>query len=63
MKSYFKLILFRSLRLGDLLRVYRVSDGKMIAAFRAQAPAPSHDGFALSPNASLTAVVADAQRP
>ena len=47
--------------LGEEVRIYRAADGLRIAAIHAEAPAPSHDGFALSPDGSHVAVIADAQ--
>lgn len=47
--------------LDEQVRVYRASDGSRIAAIQAEAPAPSHGGFALSPDGSHLAVIADAQ--
>jgi hypothetical protein len=46
---------------AEEVRVYRAQDGKRIAAIHAEAPAPSHGGFALSPDGSQLAIVADAQ--
>ncbi|HET7346010.1 MAG TPA: hypothetical protein VFJ10_01690, partial [Acidobacteriaceae bacterium] len=40
------------------LRVYRATDGKRLAVVRADEPAPSHDGYCLSPDGSQVAVLA-----
>jgi hypothetical protein len=47
--------------LAENLKVYRASDGKRLAAVRAKAPAPSHGGYALSPDGTQLALVAGAQ--
>jgi len=43
------------------LRVYRARDGKRLAVVRADEPAPSHDGYCLSPDGSQVAVLAGGQ--
>ncbi|MDR3741049.1 MAG: hypothetical protein P4L40_18685, partial [Terracidiphilus sp.] len=40
------------------VRIYRAVDGKRIAAFRVDSPAPSHGGYALSADGSQLAVLA-----
>jgi len=47
--------------LGEEVRVYRAADGRRLAAIHAEAPAPSHGGYALSPDGSQLAVMADAR--
>jgi hypothetical protein len=43
------------------LRVFRAADGKRLSTIRTEAPAPSHDGYCLSPDGSQIAVLADGQ--
>jgi hypothetical protein len=43
------------------VRVYRATDGKRLAAIRAGAPAPSHDGYSLSPDGAQLAILSGAQ--
>jgi hypothetical protein len=43
------------------LRVYRATDGKRLTTVRADEPAPSHDGYSLSPDGSQVAVLAGGQ--
>ncbi len=45
----------------EVVRVYRATDGKRLAAVRAGAPAPSHDGYSLSPDGTQLAILAGAQ--
>jgi hypothetical protein len=47
--------------LAEEVRVYRAADGRRLAAIHAEAPAPSHGGYALSPDGSQLAIVADAR--
>jgi len=42
------------------IRIYRASDGRRLASIRAEAPAPSRGGYALSPDGSRLAVIGDA---
>ncbi len=46
---------------SEEVRVYRAEDGKRLAAVRVDAPAPSHGGYALSPDGSVLAVLAGAR--
>jgi hypothetical protein len=43
------------------VRVYRATDGKRLASIRAGAPAPSHDGYSLSPDGTQLAILSGAQ--
>jgi hypothetical protein len=43
------------------VRVYRATDGKRLASFRAGAPAPSHDGYSLSPDGTQLAILSGEQ--
>jgi hypothetical protein len=42
------------------VRVYRATDGKRLASIRAGAPAPSHDGYSLSPDGTQLAILSGA---
>jgi hypothetical protein len=43
------------------VRVYRATDGKQLASVRAGAPAPSRDGYSLSPDGTQLAILSGAQ--
>ena len=43
------------------VRVYRATDGKRLASFRAEAPVPSHDGYSLSPDGTQLAILSGEQ--
>jgi hypothetical protein len=43
------------------VRVYRARDGKRLASIRAGAPAPSNDGYSLSPDGTQLAVLSGSQ--
>lgn len=43
------------------VRVYRASDGKRLSSYHAEAPAPSHGGYSLSPDGSQLAVLSGGQ--
>jgi hypothetical protein len=43
---------------SEEVRVYRAEDGKRLAAVRVDTPAPSHGGYALSPDGSVLAILA-----
>ncbi len=46
--------------LDEEVRVYRATDGKRLASIRAGAPAPSHDGYSLSPDGTQLAILSGA---
>ena len=43
------------------VRVYRATDGRRLASIRVGAPAPSHDGYSLSPDGTQLAILSGAQ--